>query len=189
MLCDKSVINYICSQHHLKSLCLIFWECVNRAAITSADITLSSRSGGQLSQKKSSSCTENLSGCAKTPLFRLAFFLIKGNISPLFTSVAVTEWAKVAATMLVSPVPEASSSTFLPSNSFGLASRKSESRRAPRHTCKVVNILSDSVYQIVCKPGARQGQHCCLCNEILWSKRKGHCASLESLQMLSRHLG
>ena len=50
----------------------------------------------------------------------------------------------MAATMLVSPVPDASSRTLLPCNSFCLASRKSESNRAPRHTCKCVNFFSIS---------------------------------------------
>ena len=113
----------------------------NSTATTSLDVTFCSRSGGQLSQKKSSSWTEKFSACARIPLLRFEFFLIKGNISPLFTSVAVTEWATVAATMLVSPVPDASSRTFLPCSNFCLASRKSESNRAPRHTCKCVNLF------------------------------------------------
>ena len=132
-----SVINYICSQHHLRSQ--FSWE--TKTGTTSLDSTLCSRSGGQLSQKKSSSCTEKFSACARISLFRFAFFLIKGKISPLFTSVAVTKSAKVAATMLVSPVPDASSRTFLPCNNFGFESKKSESRRAPRHTCKCVELL------------------------------------------------
>ena len=75
---------------------------------------------------------------------RFEFLLIKGNISPLFTSVAVTESASVAATMLVSPVPDASSRTLLPCTNSCLASRKSESSRAPRHTCKCVSLFSKS---------------------------------------------